>query len=86
MSPDIKHLKALQYKQTQKTNKMLSSAEETDNPPEAQQVRSSSRERRPTEKGLELHEQEAKKNEKAFSKAYDSWKKTAKEIRTRLKT
>lgn len=65
---------------------MLLSAEETDNPPEAQQVRSSSRERRLTEKGLELHEQEAKKNERAFNKVYDSWKKTAKEIRTRLKT
>nr|XP_043906906.1 uncharacterized protein LOC122785246 [Solea senegalensis] len=63
---------------------MLTPAEETDNPPETQ-VRSSSRERSLSAKGLELHEQEAKKNEKAFNKTYDSWKQAAKEIRLRLK-
>ncbi|XP_055366079.1 titin homolog [Betta splendens] len=59
---------------------------ETDKLLEAQQVRSSSRERRLTEKGQEMHEQEARKTEKAFNKAYDSWKQTAKEIRVRLKS
>ncbi|XP_041845165.1 uncharacterized protein LOC121642470 [Melanotaenia boesemani] len=65
---------------------MLSPAEETDNPTEMQQARSSSRERNLTEKGQEMHEQTTKKNEKTFNKAYDSWKGQAKEIRTKLKT
>ncbi|XP_067276268.1 uncharacterized protein [Pseudorasbora parva] len=64
---------------------MSSPAEETDNPLETQQVRSSSRERSLTTKGQELHEQEAKRNAKAFNKAYDSWKLTAKEVRVKLK-
>lgn len=54
---------------------------------EMQQVRSrsSSRKRNPTEKGLEMQKQETKKHEKAFNKAYTSWKQTAKEIRCKLK-
>ena len=51
-----------------------------------QQVRSSSRERTLTEKGQEMHDQEAKKHEKAFSKAYNSWKEIAKAARTTLKS
>lgn len=54
--------------------------------PKVQQVRSNSRERTLTEKGQELHKLEAKKNEKAFYKAYESWKGTAKETRAKLKT
>lgn len=65
---------------------MSSPAEETDNPTKEQQVRSSSCERNLTEKGQELHEQEVKKIEKAFNKAYDSWKQTAKEIRAKMNT
>ncbi|CAH2277109.1 Hypothetical predicted protein [Pelobates cultripes] len=65
---------------------MLSPAEETDKPTEIQQGRSSSRERSLTEKGQVMHEETAKKNEKAFTKAYDSWKELAKELRTKLKT
>lgn len=57
-------------------------AEEIETPLEK---RSSSCERSWTAKGQELHEQEAKKNEKAFNKVYDSWRHTAKEIRVRLK-
>lgn len=51
-----------------------------------QQVRSSSRERSLTDKGQEMHDQEAKKHEKAFSKAYNSWKEMAREARTTLKS
>lgn len=52
-----------------------------------QQVRSrsSSRKRNRTEKGLEMHKQETRKQAKAFNKAYDSWKQTAKETRSKLK-
>lgn len=64
---------------------MLNPAEEADDS-EQQGVRSSNRERHLTEKGKEMQEYEAKKNEKAFNKAYDTWKKAAKEIRTKLKT
>ncbi|KAG1944948.1 hypothetical protein F2P79_014429 [Pimephales promelas] len=60
-------------------------AEEIDKDPKAQQVRSSSRDRILTTKGQELHDQEAKRNEKAFNKAYDSWKNSAKEFRVKLK-
>lgn len=56
------------------------------NPANTQQVRSSSRERTLTEKGQEMHDQEAKKHEKAFNKSYDSWKQIARESRTILKT
>lgn len=59
-------------------------AEEISNP-SVQQIRSSSRERSFTEKGLEMREQEAKKQEKAFYKAYNYWKESAKESRSRLK-
>lgn len=52
-----------------------------DTPPE-----SSSRERRLTEKGQEMHHESAKKREKTFHKAYNSWKVTARETRTKLKT
>ncbi len=47
--------------------------------------RSSSRKRIRTEKGQEMHEQEAKRHEKAFNKAYDFWKQMAKEVRSKLK-
>lgn len=47
--------------------------------------RSSSRKRNRTEKGLEMHKQETQKQEKAFNKAYDSWKQTARETRSKLK-
>ncbi|XP_013873851.1 uncharacterized protein LOC106524553, partial [Austrofundulus limnaeus] len=63
---------------------MSNPAEEPDNL-EQQEVRSSNRERHLTEKGKEMHEQDAKKHERAFNRAYDSWKETAKEIRTKLK-
>ncbi|KAL4006146.1 hypothetical protein ACER0C_005859 [Sarotherodon galilaeus] len=64
---------------------MLNPAEEADDS-EQQGVRTNNRERHLTEKGKEMQEYEAKKNEKAFNKAYDTWKKAAKEIRTKLKT
>ncbi len=65
-------------------NEMSLPSVEISNPP-LQQIRSSSRERRFTEKGLEMREQEAKKKEKAFYKAYNGWKETAKETRSRMK-
>lgn len=49
---------------------------------QTQVIRSSPRERKLTEKGQALHEQAAKKNEKAFNKAYELWRKSAKDIRT----
>lgn len=61
---------------------MLNINEESNN---SNQVRSSRRERKPTEKGKEMHDQEAKKHEMTFSKAYEAWKELAKEIRTQLK-
>lgn len=48
--------------------------------------RSSSRERKLTEKGQEIHDQETRKREKAFNKTYDSWRLVARETRTKLKT
>ena len=63
---------------------MSLSAEKIDNPTDAL-PRSSSRERRLTEKGQELQDQDDKKRETAFNKAYDSWKLTARESRTKLK-
>ncbi|XP_026101642.1 uncharacterized protein LOC113072978 [Carassius auratus] len=48
--------------------------------------RSSSRERKLTEKGQEMHEQDTRKREKAFNKSYDTWKLVARETRTKLKT
>lgn len=80
-----KILQGFIVKQTGNTNKMPSVADEAGNPPEAKQVRSSSCERTLTEKGKEPHEQQAKKSGKAFNKAYDSWKQTAKDIRSKLK-
>ncbi len=65
-------------------NEMSLPSVEISNPP-LQQIRSSSRERRFTEKGLEMREQETKKKEKAFYKAYNGWKETAKETRSRMK-
>ena len=47
--------------------------------------RRSTRQRTLTEKGRELHEEDAKKKEKSFSKAYDAWKKIARESRVQLK-
>ena len=63
---------------------MSSPAEELDNNSEAQ-VRLSARHRSLTTKGQELHEQEELRNERAFNKAYDPWKYTAKEFRVKLK-
>lgn len=65
---------------------MLAPPEEIDNPTETQQVRSSSRERTLREKGQELKKQELKKKEKAFNKAYETWRLAVKEIRAKLKT
>ncbi|XP_065108476.1 uncharacterized protein [Paramisgurnus dabryanus] len=48
--------------------------------------RSSSRERKFTEKGQEMHDQDTKKRERAFNKTYDSWKLVARKTRTKLKT
>lgn len=48
--------------------------------------RSSSRERKLTDKGQEMHDQHTRKCEKAFNKTYDSWKLVARETRTKLKT
>ncbi|XP_042596033.1 uncharacterized protein LOC122139888 [Cyprinus carpio] len=48
--------------------------------------RSSSRERKLTEKGQEMHDQDTRKREKAFNKTYDAWKLVARETRTKLKT
>ena len=59
--------------------------ENTDDPKDTQ-FRSSSRERKLTEKGQELHDQDTKKREKAFDKTYDSWKLVARKTRTELKT
>ena len=59
--------------------------EETDNPTDTP-LRSSSRERKLTEKGQEMHDQDTRKREKAFNKAYDFWKLAARETRTKLKT
>lgn len=58
---------------------------ETDNPIDMPHE-SSSRERKQTEKGKEMHKQDAKKREKTFHKAYNSWKLTARETRSKLKT
>ncbi|KAI7806542.1 hypothetical protein IRJ41_007791 [Triplophysa rosa] len=66
-------------------SQMLTPAEELSVSPREQPVRSSSRKGSLTEKGLEMQSQRAKKNEKAFYKAYDSWKQTAKETRSKLK-
>lgn len=65
---------------------MSSLPEEVKNSTETQPVRSSSRERTLTEKGKELQKQELKKKEKAFYKAYETWRVAAKEIRAKLKT
>lgn len=51
-----------------------------------QQDRPSSRQKTLTEKARELRDQNAKKHKKAFNKAYDSWKQTARESRTALKS
>ncbi|XP_024119479.1 uncharacterized protein LOC112140697 [Oryzias melastigma] len=61
---------------------MSISAESTS---EQLQVRSSSREQSLTEKGKEIQEQGAKKHEKAFNKAYETWKELARDIRAGLK-
>ncbi len=55
----------------------------TDNP---QPVRSSSRERTFTERGLEMHKQEAIKHKKEFMRAYGPWKEVAGKVRTALKS
>ncbi|XP_070412225.1 uncharacterized protein [Nothobranchius furzeri] len=59
--------------------------EETDNPTDTP-LKSSSRERKLTEKGQEMHDQDVKKREKTFKKAYNAWKLVARETRTKLKT
>lgn len=53
---------------------MLAPPEEIENPTEIQRVRSSSHDRTLTEKGQELQKQELKKKEKAFNKAYETWR------------
>lgn len=67
------------------TNKMSLPTEETDNPTDTP-LKSSSRERKLTEKGQEKHKEDIKKRVKTFNKAYDSWKLVARETRTKLKT
>lgn len=59
---------------------------EMDQSLETQPLRSSSRERKLTEKGREMQEQQTKKHKKVFSKNYDGWRELAREIRTKLKT
>lgn len=51
----------------------------------AQKVVSGTRERKLTEGGQQMREEQAKKHIKAFLKSYDSWKRIAKECRKRLK-
>lgn len=81
-----KDLKAISFAINSKKGNMLEPAEEIKNALKAQQKRSSSRERTLTQKGQELQNQEAKKKEKTFCKAYEAWKLTAKGIRAKLKT
>lgn len=64
---------------------MSLTTEETDYPTHTSR-RSSSRERKLTEKGQEMHDQRVKKCENTFNKAYNSWKLVARETRTKLKT
>lgn len=64
---------------------MSLTAEKTDNPIDMP-LKSSSRERKLTEKGQEMQKQDAKKHDKTFNKAYNYWKVTARETRTKLKT
>lgn len=60
--------------------------EKTDNPIDVTvPLKLNSRERKLTEKGQEMHDQDAKKREKTFHKTYDSWKLTARETKTKLK-
>lgn len=68
----------------QKANKMSLPTEKIDNPVDTP-LKSSSRERKLTEKDQEMHHEGAKKREKTFHKAYNSWKVTARETRTKLK-
>lgn len=72
-------------KEVEPVEEMPLPAEEISNPP-VQQIRASSRERSLTEKGREMHELEAKKQEKSFHKTYESWKQAAREARSNLKT
>lgn len=72
-------------KQLQKANKRSLPTEKTDNPIDTQ-LKSSSCERNLTEKGQEMYKQDTKKQEKAFHKAYNSQKVTAREARMKLKT
>lgn len=58
--------------------------EKTDNPTDTL-PKSSSLERKLTEKGQEMQNHEIKKREKTFNKTYDSWKLVARETRTKLK-
>ena len=67
-------------------NTQDSSTEHGETVTNAQQVRSSTRERTLTEKGKEMQEEMGRKYEKAFTKAYTSWTHSARGIRTALKT
>lgn len=58
----------------------MKTEQKTENP-----VRSSSRERTFTERGLEMHKQDAIKHKKEFMRAYGSWKEVAGKVRTTLK-
>lgn len=61
----------------EQVNELSLLAEEISNPP-MQHIRTSSRASSLTEQGREMHERKAKKQEKAFSKSYKSWKQAAK--------
>ena len=61
------------------------SEKEDEKPTDTQEIVSGSRERRPTDKGKQMREEVSKRLLKAFIRAYESWKKIARESRTRLK-
>lgn len=54
-------------------------------PTDTQEMTPRARERQLTEKGRQLCEEETKRHLKAFMKAYESWKRIAKDARTKLK-
>lgn len=58
---------------------------ENERPIKTQEVVSGSCERQLTEKGRQRRDVEAKRHVRAFMKAYESWKKVAKQARTKLK-
>ncbi|XP_063052707.1 uncharacterized protein LOC134447256 [Engraulis encrasicolus] len=68
------------------TTKETDTLEIPKEPAKACLPRSSSRERKLTPKGQAVQEESARKNEKTFNAAYEVWRKTAKAIRTQLKS